>query len=780
MRGRISPQILALLACSAWLCGAYINPKYTGPDVRVRFPAGTTPADPNEPLPGVARPSVPHRPPTPENNCGLSDRESALATLNKAAKPAGRVSEAEASSARAALFARINCLSELRFPPDSEAQKLLCRAWALELNPPDFHVPQRLCAAYPAVLGRLAELGEKNLPRALKFYEAAAAEQDHWAMTRLGVFYANGMLGQPDYAKAAKLFGDAKHNTPATTQLALMYERGLGLQQNSKKAAYWYAKAVDREDPAAAGRLALLYARGDGVPKDMRKAKELFRQARNSKTAAYGAAMLLCSGPDNCPPQAEEALRAAAARGYETDFWRDPVPDTGLVVYHPVKMLTPGLPEAQYALAQYELSLSSNVAAAQALHEEAAAQGFGPSYARLAALYYEDGSPQKLGKACTALSVIAQDRTAGPPPETPGLSSYCNYLLLSAEGAQAQKESALPQLQAAAAACAAGACPPAFRELVSARINAITEARQSEQERLKALGAPPAPPGVKLGYHALLLIAAALCGILALWVLVSARRTYSDKTRRQNAETALSALKNTFLEMKRDGIEPPRRPPENCGPEEDRLWKQAAAGAADYFLAGGGPGAFSTAELRLLFHCGAADFLRWACGLNGAPALALARALSDDGHHGAAAELISPRVFASLGTDAAACEQALALLKRAGTLTDFTQAQLSPGAAPPAFYRPFAGALLRAGLPRHAYQAYCLAPSNQLDKNDAWEFFRLCMAENDLFRAAKLLEKVQCSPENEDALRAAAARAVERGHTALARRIHLLLGAPQP
>jgi len=785
MRPRISPLSAALLACSVWLCAAVVHPDRSDPHFRINMP-GKTPAQKPAAARNLQQDAVAELESAEKGECALhpAERIAALLTLTKAASPSSRVSDTDAATARAALFVRVNCLNEKNLPPDPEAQQVLCRSWALDLNPPDFDAPERLCGAFPGAQGRIQELGAGNSALALKRYEAAAAAQDQWAMTRLGVFNAYGVQMQPDYSKAAKLFGDAKNYPPANTQLGRMYELGLGLPQNSKKAAYWYEKAVKQGDPAAAGRLALLYSRGDGVPKDILKAQALFRKARNSKTAAYGAAMLLCAGPDNCPPQAEEALKAAAARGYETDFWPNGTDARGEPKYAAVKTLTPGLPEAQYALAQYALLVSSDVARAIALHEEAAAQGFAPSYARLAALYYEDGSPARLSKACTALSVIAQDKTAGAPPPTPGLSSYCNYLLLASDSG-GRGEAALIQLKAAVSACASGACPPAFRELVSSKINAITEAENKEKQRHTALYAPPPEsPAKKRAAPNWLIILTGACALGAFWALTRARGEVADKDRRLKADASLSGIKSALAEMKRDGIEPPRRAPENCGPDEARLWKQADALASAYALSGGDPNSLSAAELRMLFHAASDQdgFRRWTARLSGQGALALARALAQDGQHVPAAGLITARVFAAHAADPSACDQAIAILRKAGTLSEFAQSRLAPGQQS-GFYRPFASALGRAALPRHAYQAYCLAPPTELDKNDAWDFFRLCMTENDLFRAAQLLEKVQFSPEKTEALRTFASRAAERGHAALARRIAQLCGdgeAPRP
>jgi len=58
-----------------------------------------------------------------------------------------------------------------------------------------------------------------------------------------------------------------------------MYDRGLGVAQDSKIAAHWYRKAAEGGDPTGKNNLADMYLRGEGVSQDDATAFRLFQQA---------------------------------------------------------------------------------------------------------------------------------------------------------------------------------------------------------------------------------------------------------------------------------------------------------------------------------------------------------------------------------------------------------------------------------------------------------------------------------------------------------------------
>ncbi|MEZ5818636.1 MAG: tetratricopeptide repeat protein [Hyphomicrobiaceae bacterium] len=94
-------------------------------------------------------------------------------------------------------------------------------------------------------------------------------------------------------AKQAKQ-GDAI----AHTLVARIHAEGLGVPQNAKLAAQWYARGAELGDPEAALGLGTLYARGEGVAQDYGKAAEFFEKAaaKGHAEAAYNLALLFLAG----------------------------------------------------------------------------------------------------------------------------------------------------------------------------------------------------------------------------------------------------------------------------------------------------------------------------------------------------------------------------------------------------------------------------------------------------------------------------------------------------
>ncbi|HOX23962.1 MAG TPA: hypothetical protein PLL10_10885, partial [Elusimicrobiales bacterium] len=147
--------------------------------------------------------------PLPPSSCLAIGQlsEDSKRTLEAALEPGAKTGP-EAESAKVQLLTLLRCQAVNKHPLDRAAAGALCKAWALDLNP---SVPadeaETLCADFPSAIGRLQELAFKNRPKAIEHYIKAAAAGDQWAMTRLGIIYAAGVGVQPDYVKAAGLFG---------------------------------------------------------------------------------------------------------------------------------------------------------------------------------------------------------------------------------------------------------------------------------------------------------------------------------------------------------------------------------------------------------------------------------------------------------------------------------------------------------------------------------------------------------------------------------------------
>ncbi|MFA6104866.1 MAG: tetratricopeptide repeat protein [Victivallaceae bacterium] len=70
-----------------------------------------------------------------------------------------------------------------------------------------------------------------------------------------------------------------KGNYDAAFRLGCIYDEGLGVKKDYKKAFYYYSIAADKNYPDAINNLGLIYEHGNGVPQDFIKAKQLYEKA---------------------------------------------------------------------------------------------------------------------------------------------------------------------------------------------------------------------------------------------------------------------------------------------------------------------------------------------------------------------------------------------------------------------------------------------------------------------------------------------------------------------
>jgi len=119
----------------------------------------------------------------------------------------------------------------------------------------------------------------QNLEEAVNWYQKAALEKDKDALYHLALILLQ--KEEPDFKNAATLLGEAaKQGHPnAQYNLAVMYQKGDGVDQNDQKALYWYEKAAEAKLPIAQYNLGMIYFAGEIVAKDEQKAKELWEKA---------------------------------------------------------------------------------------------------------------------------------------------------------------------------------------------------------------------------------------------------------------------------------------------------------------------------------------------------------------------------------------------------------------------------------------------------------------------------------------------------------------------
>ena len=80
----------------------------------------------------------------------------------------------------------------------------------------------------------------------------------------------------------------------AQFNLGVMFEDGLGTEQNFKKAATWYHQAAASGDERAMNNLGNMYWHGKGISKDKLKAETLFALAvqENSSLAQFNLGLI--------------------------------------------------------------------------------------------------------------------------------------------------------------------------------------------------------------------------------------------------------------------------------------------------------------------------------------------------------------------------------------------------------------------------------------------------------------------------------------------------------
>jgi TPR repeat protein len=109
-------------------------------------------------------------------------------------------------------------------------------------------------------------------------------------------------------------------NALAQNNLGVMYQRGLGVAQDFRKAHSWFEKAAAQELAEANVNLGLLYFDGLGVSQDQQKAFSLFSiAAREKLPEAYHMLGLQLYSGTGVPVDLQEALqyfKDAAVLGY--------------------------------------------------------------------------------------------------------------------------------------------------------------------------------------------------------------------------------------------------------------------------------------------------------------------------------------------------------------------------------------------------------------------------------------------------------------------------------
>jgi TPR repeat protein len=159
-----------------------------------------------------------------------------------------------------------------------------------------------------------------------------------------------------DYAGAMQAWqSNATAGDPeAMKNIGDLYNKGLGVEQNSKQAAVWYEKSAQLGFVIAQYNLANLYYSGRGVDHDLKQAARWYRAAADGghKMAQYYLAQMYDNG-DGVPEDHTEALK-----------WYVKAADAGLgdAQYEIARMLLTGdgLKKDPFRGAQYALKASES------------------------------------------------------------------------------------------------------------------------------------------------------------------------------------------------------------------------------------------------------------------------------------------------------------------------------------------------------------------------------------------------------------------------------------
>ncbi len=142
---------------------------------------------------------------------------------------------------------------------------------------------------------------EENKVKAFKAYKKSAESGNPFGFAALAKLYYRG-YGTPKDEEKAKYWAtlaveelekEKYENTPwAMYSKAYMYENGLGVLQDKKKALELYEVAAIRDNFIAQGNLSSYYKKGDTINADIPKAISLLKQAIKSSEGKYSSAYL--------------------------------------------------------------------------------------------------------------------------------------------------------------------------------------------------------------------------------------------------------------------------------------------------------------------------------------------------------------------------------------------------------------------------------------------------------------------------------------------------------
>ncbi|HEX4303522.1 MAG TPA: tetratricopeptide repeat protein [Rhizomicrobium sp.] len=169
-------------------------------------------------------------------------------------------------------------------------------------------------AAYK--LGMVAQYGIGGMKiderAAVRYYEAAAAQNHAWAQFRLGVLLTNGRTVRDPQRAMEMFFAAAKGGQPqAANNIGLAYLTGHGLPRDVNQAVHWLLIAANGGVAEAKYNLGIIYLRGDADGQDLEKGWKWIKAAADSNNLGADKVVgrIYMTGLDTISQDMDEAQR---------------------------------------------------------------------------------------------------------------------------------------------------------------------------------------------------------------------------------------------------------------------------------------------------------------------------------------------------------------------------------------------------------------------------------------------------------------------------------------
>jgi TPR repeat protein len=164
---------------------------------------------------------------------------------------------------------------------------------------------------------------EQDVPKAVELLEKSAKLGNEFAVNSLAQIYMGNELGAPDTEKILQWlrFGVDRNYRGCLSDLGYAYQHGIGVEKDVQKAITLYQKSIDQGSAGAKSNLGYLYLMGEDVAKDYPRAIKLFQEAadENDIGGIINLAVMRFKGLgcDRDPGAAFSLLEKAVALGSE-------------------------------------------------------------------------------------------------------------------------------------------------------------------------------------------------------------------------------------------------------------------------------------------------------------------------------------------------------------------------------------------------------------------------------------------------------------------------------